>query len=102
MYNHTYNITSAVQIPQHFVNDPTVDNLLFHYIRAYSQLSGAGAYQVTCDWGEAGYYMADNSTVYFYQTIAKSIWRYDTETQLYKAGNKDAAAASGPVPQWFC
>lgn len=85
LYSHAYNITFAAQIPQHFVNDPTVDNVLFHYIMANSQLTGAGAYQVVCDWNEAGYFMADNSPVYFYQTIAKSTWRYDTETQLYKA-----------------
>lgn len=85
LYSHAYNITSAALIPQHFVNDPTVDNVLFHYIMASSQLTGAGAYQVVCDWHEAGYFMANNSPVYFRQTIAKSTWRYDTETQLYKA-----------------
>jgi hypothetical protein len=82
--NYVYVITSTSIIPQHFVNDPTVDNVLFHYITAYCQLS-SGVYQVFYEWGSAGYFMADVSPVYYYQTIAKSTWRYDTETQLYKA-----------------
>ena len=77
-YQYAKNI-SANNIPTWFVNDASVDNVIYHYI----EISFGTDYNFHWNWFESQFYVADIDTYSFKTTVAKSIWKYNTDTQLY-------------------